>query len=139
MTTLYARLQHLIALRDSCDVVLAELPRTFIAPWQGLPDLPHPALIRTLTGHTDAVNACAGDDRIIVSASSDNTLKVWNTETGIERFTLAGHTGAVLGCAVYGKIIISASSDNTLGVWNAETGMERFTLVGHTGAVLGCS
>jgi len=40
---------------------------------------------RTLSGHTDVVAGCAispsGD--IIVSASSDDTLKVWDARTGV--------------------------------------------------------
>jgi WD40 repeat protein len=52
------------------------------------------ALIRTLTGHTDYVKACAfsPDGKRIVSASRDHTLKLWDAETGKELNTLKGHT-----------------------------------------------
>src|SRR5437588_11810905 len=79
--------------------------------------------LRTLRGHTDWVNGCAispaGD--IIVSASSDHTLKVWDARTGEVRQTLRGHRDGVRGCAISpaGDFIVSASCDETLNVWEA--------------------
>ena len=42
--------------------------------------------VRTLSGHESRVLAVAltPDGRHIVSGSSDNTLKVWEVETGLE-------------------------------------------------------
>jgi WD40 repeat protein len=39
------------------------------------------------------------DGKMIVSGSDDNTLKLWDTETGKEIATLAGHIGEVNTCA----------------------------------------
>src|SRR5664279_1778676 len=65
------------------------------------------ALIRTLTGHTDNVNSCAfsPDGRRIVSASRDNTLKIWDAESGAELATLTGHNCAF---SPDGRRIVSA-------------------------------
>ena len=54
-----------------------------------------------LKGHTSDVWGCAVDPqgRWIVSASSDNTLRVWEAETGALLRVLEGHTGTVFGCA----------------------------------------
>lgn len=43
-----------------------------------------PALLRSLEGHTAYVRACAvtPDGRHVVSASDDNTLKVWDLASG---------------------------------------------------------
>ena len=51
----------------------------------------------TLQGHTAGVNGCAvsPDGAFIVSASGDNTLKVWDARSGEARLTLQGHT---VGC-----------------------------------------
>jgi hypothetical protein len=35
------------------------LSRPYLTVWHPLPDLPHPALLRALYGHTNQVNACA--------------------------------------------------------------------------------
>ena len=62
-------------------------------------------------------NGCAvsPDGTWIVSASDDQTLKIWDAATGAERATLTGHTGAVNACAVSpdGTWIVSASDDRT--------------------------
>lgn len=90
------------------------------------------ALIRILAGHTSIVNACAvsPDGSFIVSASIDNTLKVWDAQTYKERATLKGHTDVVCGCAVSpeGSFIVSASADKTLKVWDAATGAQLATI-----------
>jgi WD40 repeat protein len=139
---LYSRLVHLQELSDLCQAFERDIPRPYLASWHQLPDLPDPALLRTLSGQTSFVNGCAispaGD--FIVSASADQTLKVWDVRKGEERQTLRGHTGGVNGCAIspLGDIIVSASSDKTLKVWDALTGKERLTLNGHTDRVNGC-
>ncbi len=128
-STLLSRLQHLPELADLCQRFAHELPHPSLTPWHplpDLPDLPHPALIRTLAGHTSFVSGCAvsPDGAWIVSASADHTLKVWDAGTGAERLTLAGHTSYVTGCAVSpdGAFLVSASYDATLKVWDARTG-----------------
>ncbi|MEG4579789.1 hypothetical protein QUA71_09290, partial [Microcoleus sp. MON1_C5] len=92
--------------------------------------------LRTLVGHTQSVYAVAitPDGKTAISASSDNTLKIWDTETGTEVRTLTGHTSGVYAVAIAadGKTAISASSDNTLKIWDTETGTEVRTLTGHT-------
>lgn len=44
----------------------------------------------TLRGHSEWVTACAvsPDSSFIVSASWDNTLKVWDADTGTERASI---------------------------------------------------
>jgi hypothetical protein len=63
------------------------------------------------------------DDRRVVSASEDRTLKVWDLETGLKLATLEGHAGAVTACAITsdGRYVVSASDDRTLRVWDIDT------------------
>ena len=101
------------------------------------------ALTRTLAGHTASVTACAvsPDGTWIVSASADQTLKIWDVASGRKRVTLSGHTSYVTACAVSpdGTWIVSASADQTLKIWDAASGRERATLADHTDWVLGCA
>jgi WD40 repeat protein len=101
------------------------------------------ACLMTLAGHTSDVDACAfsSDGSHIVSASSDETLKLWDANTGAELLTLAGHTNWVLACAFSpdGSCIVSASWDETLKLWDAQTGAELATLAGHTSNVQACA
>jgi WD40 repeat protein len=140
---LYSRLVHLQELSDLCQAFEPDIPRPYLASWHLLPDLPDPALIRTLSGYTGAVNMCAispaGDT--IVSASDDQTLKVWDAQTGEERLTLRGHTDRVIGCAISpaGDSIVSSSWDGTLKVWDMHTAAEQITPRAHADRVYGCA
>ena len=95
--------------------------------------------LRTLVGHTREVTAVAiaPDGKTAISASWDQTLKIWNTETGTELRTLNGHTEGVRAVAIApdGKTVISASADSALKIWDTETGTELRTLNGHTDQV----
>ena len=53
----------------------------------------------------------SGDGRLAVSASDDQTLKVWDLDSGRELRTLQGHTGWVHGVALSGdgRLAVSAS------------------------------
>ncbi len=92
-------------------------------------------LVRTFSGHSDPVNACAisPDGSFVVSGAgnvmkiydqpTDHTLKVWDFESGEELLTLAGHEEAIKACAISrdGSLIISVGEDCTV-VWDARTG-----------------
>ena len=97
---------------------------------------PGERLIRTLTGHTGNVRAIAitPNGLQIISGSGDNTVKIWNTETGQELYTLKGHTKPIKSVAVSpdDTKIVSASADQTLRVWDLKTRQTRFVLKGHT-------
>src|SRR5205085_2131155 len=77
---LSSRLVHLQELSGLCQAFEQDIPRPYLASWHLLPDLPDPALMRTLSGHTGVVWGCAfspsGDS--IISASEDQKLKVWD-------------------------------------------------------------
>ena len=92
--------------------------------------------LRTLAGHSFWVNAVAiaPDGKTAISASYDQTLKIWDTETGRELKTLTGHSKSVnaVDLAPDGKTAISASYDQTLKIWDTETGSELKTLTGHS-------
>jgi WD40 repeat protein len=73
-----------------------------------------------------------------VSASDDQTLKVWQLESGRELHTLVGHTDAVSAVAVTpdGRRAVSASADRTLKVWELRAAARQLhTLAGHTDAI----
>jgi WD40 repeat protein len=94
-------------------------------------------------GHAGWVRGCAWspDGCSIVSASTDNSLRVWDAASGRCNLTLQGHSGPVLGCAWSpdGRSIVSASFDGTMRVWVAASGRCNLTLQGHSGPVLGCA
>ncbi|MCR4316639.1 MAG: protein kinase [Planctomycetes bacterium] len=99
--------------------------------------------LRTLTGHTGWVYSASfsPDGKFIVTASSDNTAKIWDANTGRELRTLTGHTSTAWSASFSpdGKFIVTGSSVNTAKIWDANTGIELRTLTGHTGQVRSAS
>jgi WD40 repeat protein len=113
---------------------------TWLRPVTSSLTRPDGNLIRTLTGHSSWVYAIAlsPDGKYLISASSDDTLKVWDWQTGEKVRTLTGHSSSVYAIAfsVDGKYLISGSSDDTLKVWDWQTGEKVRTLTGHNKSVL---
>lgn len=70
----------------------------------------------TFTGHTGPVWALAIGDGLLMSGSSDSTIKVWDLTTSKCKRTLSGHEGIVHAVAVRGEHVISGSSDNKIKV-----------------------
>ncbi len=90
-------------------------------------------------GHSGRVYSAAfnQDDTRIVTASADNTAKVWDTETGTRMLDLIGHDRSVLFAAFNqdGTRIVTASADNAAKIWDAETGTLLHDLIGHNGSI----
>ncbi|MDM8562724.1 PKD domain-containing protein, partial [Candidatus Marithioploca araucensis] len=92
--------------------------------------------IRTFAGHTSSVYSVvfSPDGRYALSGSSDDTLKLWDVNTGAEIRTFAGHTSSVYSVVFSpdGRYALSGSSDDTLKLWDVNTGAEIRTFAGHT-------
>jgi WD40 repeat protein len=86
-------------------------------------------------------NVCAvaltPDNRKVVGATIDGSLRLWEIESGRELLRFSGHEGIVLRVAVSpnGRFLASAGSDRTVRLWDIESGKELRVLKGHEGAV----
>jgi len=111
----------------------------FIPP----PPTPDPLMTRSILTNDHIVWSVSfsPDGKRIVSGSVDDTLKVWDVETGQELLTLKGHSDYVMSVSFSpdGKRIVSGSGDNTLKVWDVETGERMLTLEGHSDYVMSVS
>jgi WD40 repeat protein len=99
--------------------------------------------IARLSWHKGAVQAASfsPDGTRVVTASYDETARIWNATTGQPIFTLAGHKGPVLAASFSpdGTRVITASWDPPVRIWNAATGQPIATLTGHKGKVFAAS
>ena len=74
----------------------------------------------------------------IVTASQDQTAKVWEAATGKELLTLKGHRGWI-SCVAFspdGQRIVTGSHDQTAKIWEAASGRGLLTLRGQTPPIL---
>jgi predicted Zn finger-like uncharacterized protein len=90
----------------------------------------------TLQGHAAPVNALAfhPDGRRLLSAARDNSLRLWDIETGQTLKVLEGHQQAVntLAIDLSGERAVSGSLDKTVRVWNLAKGELLHNFEGHT-------
>ncbi len=78
--------------------------------------------------HGGAVYAVAisSDGSTVVSGSADQTVRVWDAETGQQRFQMNGHVGAVHSLAISpdGALVLTSGADRSLRLWDAVGGRQ---------------
>ncbi|AMD22536.1 HHL234Cp [Eremothecium sinecaudum] len=91
--------------------------------------------ITRMTGHQKLVNhvAFSPDGRYIVSASFDNSIKLWDGRDGKFISTFRGHVASVYQVAWSSdcRLLVSCSKDTTLKVWDLRTKKLSVDLPGH--------
>ncbi|MHC2332850.1 nSTAND1 domain-containing NTPase [Bradyrhizobium sp. USDA 4454] len=96
-----------------------------------------------LSGHAHSVTSAvfSPDGSRVLTASDDNTARLWDAKTGATLATLSGHTGIVHSAAFSrdGARIVTASADNTARLWDGKTGAALAMLLGHTDSVVGAA
>ena len=92
-----------------------------------------------LTGHTDTTASIAfsPDGHTLASSSYDETVRLWDVNTGTLKSTITGHTKRISNITFSpdGTLLAGGSSDQAVHLWNAVSGEHKATLVGHTGSI----
>lgn len=92
--------------------------------------------IQTVYSHSDLIIsvACSPDGTLMASGSKDNTIRIWEKESGDSLKTLVGHSMAVhsVSFSPDGTRIASRSSDWTIRIWDVNRGECLKTLSDHT-------
>ncbi len=70
--------------------------------------------------------AISRDGKTVVSGSTDQTVRIWDTTTGQQRFQLNGHVGAVHAVALTPdeSLIVSSGADKTVRLWDVAGGRQ---------------
>ena len=92
------------------------------------------------TGHSKSVESLVfGPDKSwFASGSFDNTIRIWDVETGEPLNTLIHHSEAVLHLRFTNGMLVTCSKDRSIAVWDMVSPQEinlRRVLVGHRAAV----
>ena len=109
------------------------LPRPGLA-YRSLVPLPKPAA----SGGPVTAVALSADGGALARGGGDQTVEVFRTGTGEEKWRAARHDGPVRALAFSpdGKVLASGGEDLKVVLWNAETGELLKILRGHNDAVL---
>lgn len=86
-----------------------------------------------LAGHGMPVNSLALADagRLLVSASDDATLRVWDIAERRTIAVLRGHEGFIRDVDAAGSVAVSGGEDDTLRVWDLKTGEQTAAFDDH--------
>lgn len=87
-------------------------------------------------GHAFNVVTCLQfDAEKIVSGSDDQTIHIYDTNTGQLRKRLEGHEGGVWALQYWNNVLVSGSTDRTVRVWDMDAGSCTHLFEGHTSTV----
>lgn len=111
---------------DGRRVVAANSDYSFEARSAYLFDLPSGRMAVELRGHRDGVTQAAfsPDGMHVATGSEDNSVRIWDSRTGLPVGAEMRHEGKILRLAFSpdGSMVATASQANTTRVWDARTG-----------------
>lgn len=101
------------------------------------------SVAHTMRGHrknVKSVRFVGEEGRKLVSGSSDNTVRIWNSNSGRCEAALEGHRSRVwdVDSTRSGAHVASASGDSTVKVWDVESNRCQTTLLAGVGDVYSC-
>ncbi|KAK9467994.1 WD40-repeat-containing domain protein [Lipomyces arxii] len=94
--------------------------------------------ISSVASHTASVYAVRFNNKLLLSASRDSTVKVWDLDTRLLLATLRGHRGSVL-CLQFDQasnFVVSGGADGRLIIWDLEQREQVRSIQAHSDSVM---
>lgn len=86
--------------------------------------------------HSFSVVTCVQfDSECVVSGSDDQTINIYDIDSGYLNKRLCGHDGGVWALQYWKDVLVSGSTDRTVRVWDMKSGECTSILEGHTSTV----
>ncbi|AFY42579.1 WD40 repeat domain-containing protein [Nostoc sp. PCC 7107] len=130
--------EYFMVVGDRQSIASIEKILQAIATLKDKRTLESPELIHTLTGHSGKVASVAisPDGETVVSGCADQTINIWNLQTGKQIRTITGNLGEVSSVAISsdGNFLAVGSCQHpksNVTVWHLTTGQLIHTLLGH--------
>ena len=97
------------------------------------------SLIRTLRGHTVAVDALTvtSDAALIASAGGDGQILIWDGKTGVQLRAIGSPGGQFTALASSEHVLLAGKEDGSLDLWQMDSGEKLGGFDGHEGPVRG--
>ena len=95
-------------------------------------------VLQILTGHTDSVyDAVCSSNGLIITASADRTIRVWNLQANRYIQVLHGHFSAIhkLSITRDNERVMSLSSDGVIKIWDIKRGICQLTIANKTSKI----
>lgn len=147
--TLFARLEQQPALDGWLAQAKSRWSEPRLEPLHLLPDLPHPALLRTLGSAHGTMRACAlsADGRWIATAAADRQVKLWDAASGalLRSFvpdsarSFADYWVRALRFSADASLLAAAAADRRVWLWDTRSGAVLGQCVGHLDIVTDCA
>jgi WD40 repeat protein len=137
---LHSRVDHDPDWGPQIASIQGELQRPRLVNLWQLPDLPDPAMRRTIpTLHRGGVSALAvaASRSWLASGGADGSVRIWDVHSGHQRADLKAHRGGVYALAVApdSNWLGTGSGDGSITVWDANSWHHRARFKGHRGGV----
>jgi WD40 repeat protein len=140
INVLYSRVGHDTDWAPQVAALAAAAPRPRLFNAWPLPDIPDPALRRTIDTDGEKVSALAiaRDGDWLVAAGPGEAVRIWDPRTGRAIAEYPEHAGGARTVAVSpgGDWLAAARDFGAVWIWDTTTGRRRFVLAGHTDSVL---
>ncbi|MBD2690542.1 eIF2A-related protein [Anabaena catenula] len=124
---------------DDINSVSFSKDKIFAAGWDGKVSILQKNQVTKFQAHKDIINALtfSPDHKILVTASADKSIKIWNSQNYQLLKTITGHENRVTSISISpdNQMLVSGSADKTVKLWRLTDGKLLKTFTGHTDEV----